>query len=444
MEAVAYTHLFFKKPDISAQLGTLRGALTVSSRFDSGAICTYKETKDYFGIPRFYNFKNFSINKIIDKTTISPIKPFNFLYTLRPQQIPLAEKFLNLYHTGGTGFLLAMPTGTGKTIMAAYFLAELEQRTLIVVPREYIAQQWRKRLLESTDLSSSDIGIAQQDRCEWEGKKIVIGMLQSLWKDKYPTEFRHAFGCLLVDEVHTIGSDKFSAIAGLYPAKYRIGLSATMKRQDGTERVYQYHIGEHLIAGGSEEMEPVIYRRAFMTSTVRGHIFKVRDKISRRGMILSALADDYARNTLLATLTHTLVKSGRQVLVLGERIAQLEDLKTLLVRKHGYTNDEVGIFIQKTPQHMREHILNTSLVVLATTQIMGMAVDAPALSALVFATPLSHIVQSVGRILRSKAGKVQPVVIDLVDIAYNDCIQWSDNRDKYYKQKGYEIRRIKG
>ena len=73
----------------------------------------------------------------------------------------------------------------------------------------------------------------------------------------YPKEFKKYFGVLAIDEVHVCGAEKFSRVVTLFPAKYRIGASATMDRADGMSGVYKMHVGQMLLKmeGGTDEKQ---------------------------------------------------------------------------------------------------------------------------------------------------------------------------------------------
>ena len=134
----------------------------------------------------------------------------------------------------------------------------------MIVPRDRIVDQWIERLLEHTDLKREDIGIAQADKCDFRGKKVVVGMVHSLCKDKYGEEFKRYFGTVFMDEVHTAGAETFSRVLAMFPAKYRIGVSATLKRADGMHDLYKLHIAQvHLKMEGGVESKPMILLREY-------------------------------------------------------------------------------------------------------------------------------------------------------------------------------------
>jgi len=433
--------LFVKKSELKYSVAEYRKQFTAFPKYDNLApVKLYRETEHLFGFPRYTNLR---AERIIDRRITVPIQDYRCTATMRPEQEKIEQQFLKSISEGRTGFLINMRTGAGKTVVALKLMEHLQQKTLVIVPREFIVEQWISRILEHTNLKREDIGIAQQRRCEYKDKKITIGMIQSLYKDKYSDDFRRAFGCIIVDEIHITGASEFSKVVNMFPAKYRIGMTATLKRADGMETVYEQCMGEVLLQTLAQQVTPLVIRRPYMTKArIPEYVFNIRDRVRQRGAVLSCLARDFARNLLIAVQAHQLEKTGRQVLVLGERKKQLWEICELLRTRYRYRKEEVDVFTQETPQPRRRWILDNCRIVLATTQIMGMAVDAPTLAALVFATPLSNAEQAIGRVLRMMDGKKKPVVLDIVDVAFPAAIRWAKSREAFYRKQNWEIRRI--
>jgi superfamily II DNA or RNA helicase len=159
----------------------------------------------------------------------------------------------------------------------------------------------------------------------------------------------------------------------------------------------------------------------------------MRDAKSRRGVLISELSNDLARNALIAVYVKKFMASDRRVLIFSDRIEQLKFLRDILTKKHGIKLANIGLFTGRCKDAERQKILSESKIILATFGVMSMGVDVPDLRALVFATPLSDAAQSVGRILRLCENTKDPVVLDIVDVAYDDCVKWAANRQRYYR-----------
>jgi superfamily II DNA or RNA helicase len=763
------------KVDISADsLRALRSRFRVRSKFaDKKAIEIYKETPAYFGFPLYYHKDMANMASTVrdlrvrgERVNFDMCKGFE----LRPNQVPVFSDFCIRMQNGATGFLLEAATGWGKSLVAARMLLELHTTALIIVPRDFLICQWVDVLLSMTNLTMDDIGIAQQDICAFEGKKIVIGMIHSLAKDKYLDAFKKYFGAVVWDECiggnhqvytvegivslrdlkvgdkilnhkgkfvtvaakrstlkeavqvtlrtgkqftissdhpvhtrlwhnscgtsryievpageaehflfsvntefanndfvgdeylaglylgdghiqdsqypsqrllkfmfgktkqkwidffkdkfghlslcfsyncrgdltiwfdqhfthyfakkfvlpigdkrsfvipdilyksasfsfikgifdaegyineshkqigldlvcerpvrqlremlarygirasvneytrkkydsrwrllvcgssadrfvkifgvpisspavwssskrkniidglsiemvksvvslgvqelfdisvdsedqlfvcdgyvmhncHVVGAETFSHTINLFPSYFRIGMSATPNRKDGMQDVFKLSIAQTYLSPSKLNtlVSPKVFLRAYKAKVKHSFVGKMKEAKYRRGILISELAKDLSRNALIAVYVKKFVESDRRVLIFSDRIEQLNFLRDILTKKHGIKLNDVGLFTGKSKDADRQLILKNSKIILATYGVMAMGVDVPNLRALVFATPLSDAAQSVGRILRLCEDVKEPVVLDIIDTVYDDCIRWARSRQKYYK-----------
>jgi len=108
-----------------------------------------------------------------------------FVGSLRTNQLPIVDAFLSKVNdrTGGGG-LLDVPCGWGKTAMALYICSQLQVKTLVIVHKSFLVNQWIERIEEF--LPSARIGKIQGKEMDIQNKDIVIGMLQSLSVKHYP------------------------------------------------------------------------------------------------------------------------------------------------------------------------------------------------------------------------------------------------------------------
>ena len=268
-------------------------------------------------------------------------------------------------------------------------------------------------------------------------------MIHSLCRDKYPDEFKRYFGIVFYDELHKLGAFHFSKVGGMFPARYRIGATATLKRPDGLEEAFLCHLGRHIIKP-PESVQPVpkvaIYRYKYTSGKIPHYL---HDSISRRGVLLSKLAGNEHRTSVIAELTNQLVESGRQTLVVSERIPHLELLREMVIG-YGYDDQEVGLYLGRTSTKERQRVATECRCILATTNMLSLGTDIPTLRGLVFATPISQVAQPVGRIRRIKEGLKVPFVVDLLDMAYDETVGWYRNRMQFYMSIGCELHAVGG
>jgi superfamily II DNA or RNA helicase len=441
-KAVKNTHLWISKSECT-DLDRLKRSMTVRSRYEDGPIVhLFRETATAIGLPLYHpGVRDLKPQVVIDKTSSGSSITFKMRTEPRPDQRAVINRFLQLTAENETGIILNMRTGGGKTWLGIKFIETIGLTTLVIVPREFIMEQWIERILEHTTLTRDDIGIVQQGTCQYKAKKVSVGLIHSLCKDKYSDDFRRWPGIVLLDEIHTAGAKEFSNVLKIFPAKYRFGLTATLERKDGMTPVYTHLLGGSIIrVGEKHKHKPTIIKvRYLYVPSLPRWLSKVQDKVRRRGVIVSALAGDIRRNRTLFLFIRAGLLKGRRILVLSDRKDQLK----LLYHMIRDLTEKVDLFVQETKQSRRKEIIETSQVILATYQIFSMAVDLKYdFSTLVLATPISDAEQSVGRIMREGAGKLNPVVIDFEDATIKDCRNWSNARNKLWYTMDSTIREV--
>jgi superfamily II DNA or RNA helicase len=180
-----------------AHLNAIKSKCLVHSKYDKEPIQTCIETEDWVGIPR--NFQ--TIPKGIQDERILPLKhDFEFTGDLRPIQKNMIDDWQLYRNANIDDWIIKADTGVGKTIIMIKIACELKVPFLVIVPLERLMTYWIDQIKKFTTLTDDDIGIVRQDKCEYEGKTACVGLVHSLYKDKYPEEFKDHFGLVIVDE----------------------------------------------------------------------------------------------------------------------------------------------------------------------------------------------------------------------------------------------------
>ena len=396
------------------------------------------EVERWYGFPRNYE-ADFNGVEIEDRTVLGESVDVPFLGEMWEYQEPVLLDFADRLQKGHTDLILSANTGSGKTVMLLKMWSMLKVPALVIVPKSDLMNQWVDRIKQFTGLESSDIGIARQNVCEYEDKRIVVGMIHSLCKDKYPVAFKEYFGLVIFDELHKLGAFTFSQVGGMFPAKYRLGATATLRRADGLATVFYSHLGREVIKPllGTQPVPKIVVVRYPRSSGKIPHW--ANSKVKRRGVLFSLLAKNAERVDWIANLTNDLYKTERQTLVLGERISQLESIKAFLIKKYKIDKTDIGVYIGKTSPNERKRIAKNCKIILATTSMMSLGTDIPTLRGLVFATPLADAEQPIGRVCRICADTQDPIVIDFVDTQYGEANGWFQGRLKLYGKKKWEV-----
>ena len=140
---------------------------------------------------------------------------------------------------GGAG-VLVLPCGAGKTVIGIGCMARLQTHTLVLTTNVTAVKQWKQELLDKTNLTDEQIGLYTGDTKEIKPVTIATYQILTYRKSKGgPFEHFRLFeaanwGLVIHDEVHMLPAPIFRAVAELQ-AKRRLGLTATLVREDGRE-----------------------------------------------------------------------------------------------------------------------------------------------------------------------------------------------------------------
>lgn len=366
----------------------------------------------------------------------------------RHQQSELCEKSISLLKEGRSHIFEA-PTGWGKTVAGGYIACKLGQPTMIVVTKDDLVQQWKDSLINILKVPPYMVGHVQQDIMDWQGKRFVLGMVQSLIiEGKYPPEMFSYFGLLILDEVHQMAADCFVRACQSFSAKYRLGFSATPDRSDGKTKLLNWHVGATLVKGDVVAMKPKILVRqtGWKIPSKRKLVGNSWEHVpiphgpGRMMLVSKAMASSDIRNMEIVNFVKQAYDSGRITLVMSDlKESHLNRLFHMLTGE-GIPGNDIGYYVGgMSKQELK--LTKTRKVVLGTYKMCSTGTDVPHWEVLVMATPRANVKQAIGRVLRWVEGKRQPVILDLVD--YNSIFQgFHLARLRQYYEIGAEVVRV--
>ena len=336
---------------------------------------------------------------------------------------------------GNRRFILGDFSVTHNTSISLYILAALKKKTLVIVHKEFLMNQWIERIQQF--LPNAKIGKIQGQVIDIEGKDIVLGMLQSLSMKDYPASMFDSFGLTIIDEVHHISSEVFSCALFKLVTKYMLGLSATMDRSDGTTKVFKMFLGDVVYKKERSKDEEVI---------VRGITYQTNDdefnelELDFRGKpaaskMLSKICNYNRRSEfIIKILEDMFLENPKQQIMV---IASYRNILTYFFEAINHKKfATVGYYVGG----MKESALKATeqkQVVLATYSMAAEGLDIKTLTTLIMSTPMTRIEQSVGRILRQKHEN-PPIVVDIIDTHANFQNQWAKRR-RFFKSQNYKI-----
>jgi superfamily II DNA or RNA helicase len=365
-----------------------------------------------------------------DRRRSLPPVDFAFNGQLRPFQHRAVQHMLRKEF--GT---LNSPTGSGKTIMALYILAQRRQPALIIVHTADLARQWSERIETFLNIPEQEIGRIGGGKKK-VGEKITVALVQSLYK--HAETVAPQVGHLIVDECHRTPSRTFTDAVTEFDARYMLGLSATPWRRDNLSKLIFWHLGDvhhqveknDLIRTGQVLPADIIFRET--------EFKPYYDPVQEYSKMLSELTLDDDRNRLIAA--DIAAEAGSQpgiCLVLTDRKKHCESLGALL--RYGFSLP-VDILTGDLNAGQRQSVMDRLQegrikVLIATGQLIGEGFDCRELTTLFMATPVrfsGRIIQYLGRILRPAPGKKRARVFDYVDVNVEPLLKAAAARKKIY------------
>lgn len=381
-------------------------------------------------VPRYYGLERFGPPSRDTRKPHAPSSGYRFVGRLRdatrqPEAFAAGTK---AFEEKGGG-VLSLPCGYGKTTVSLALSAHLKVRTMIVVHKEFLANQWVEKIKEFCP--SATIGRVQGDIFDVE-KDFVIAMIQTMSQREFEKDAFDSIGLLVVDEAHHIGAPAFSQFMFKICPRWTLGLTATPERKDGLTRLLYWFLGPEFfrverVNQGTTRVQTLQYSDpAFQESPPVTRF----GQLNMAGMI-NIVTELEARNDLIVQTAEGALEDGRRVLILSDR------------REHCfYLQNRLGSKAKLYIGGMKEADLEASSkspIVVATFQLAHEGLDIPALDTVILATPKSDIKQSIGRIMRETKGKLNdPLIFDIAD-------QWSvffamyRKRLKVYREGGFEI-----
>jgi hypothetical protein len=338
---------------------------------------------------------------------------------------------------GNRRFVLGDFTVTHNTVMALKIISLIKKRTLILVHKEFLMNQWIERIGEF--LPGARVGKIQAAVFDIENKDIVIGMIQTLYDKEYASGTFDSFGLTIIDEVHRIGSEQFSRTLFKTITPYMLGISATVDRKDKLTNVLYMFIGDKIYEEKRENDDAVCVRAiTYQTNDSAFNEVEVdfRGNTKYSSMIVK-LCEYGPRSDFIVRVLGDLLEEEpeNQIMILCHNRSLLTYLFESITHRNLTT---VGFYVGGMKQDKLQET-EKKQIVLATYAMAAEALDIKTLSTLVMVTPKTDITQSIGRILRVK--HANPIVVDIVDAHEIFQNQWAQRR-RFYKKCNYRIRLI--
>ena len=386
----------FENPQIKLLL-SLRKPLYNTPKYLKG----YEESSEFLKLPRglkekLFEYLNYNLvkYKIIDNRVFEKIETKRILFTLRAEQEDAIKEILK-YDSS----ICVAPPGFGKTLIGAKIFEQRAVKTLIIVNKNMLLDQWISRFVDYFGYKKSDIGFLGKSQNRLNGN-IDIATMQSL--NNIP-ELVENYTQVIVDECHHIPALTFEQIVKNFKGKYILGLSATPNRKDELDPILYQQLGNI----SYEYKKP-------KTHTNRLLVIKTEftSSADNYATIINELVSNEDRNRqIVKTIKENI---DRKILLLSDRIEHLNLLENIL------KEEKIDFVSVHGSQNKKEQVENmqkvkTSSLILATSSFFGEGIDFPHLNTIIFATPISfygRLIQYLGRIGR---GNQECLAIDFLD-----------------------------
>ena len=369
----------------------------------------------------------------------------NLKFKIKIEQIE-PNNYYGFNISGNHLYALADMQITHNTYLALFTACNLKQKTMIIVTKEFLRDQWIEAIARFT---TATYGIIQQDKCD-TSCDITIAMIHTLCKRDIDLT-KTGYGLLIIDECHHLASEMFVKSLFKIRPRFILGLSATPERPDGLSHVFYKFIGGIIHEELRTGINNLIVKKIIISSDSIDYktIFR-EDGMKNTIEMASVLSRSESRNKLILELIKTFVEKNRTVLILTSRRKHTHDLYDMIkdakFKTADYSRDVTfGFYYGKAPgtsdaEHKRMLVETDKCdIVIGTEHIAKEGLDIPTLNTLIFATPPGiYIKQAVGRILRKYHEINYPIVIDIVDKVGN-FEKHSKERDEWYTTENYPI-----
>ncbi len=413
-------------------------------------ISCYEEFPGHLGLPRgcladvleLFQTIKVEINLTDQRSAGAPLD-VHFCGELRAEQRQAAAALLK--HDCG---VLAASTAFGKTVVAAYLIAQRQVSTLVIVHRKQLLDQWTEALSHFLSWPAKAIGQIGGGKHKPTGR-LDVAMLQSLGRQGVVDDVVAGYGQVIVDECHHISAVSFEQVVKQCKATYVTGLSATVVRKDGHHPIIFMQCGP--IRYRVSDRQQMLQRPFEHRVVVRTTTFNLPDYLEQANPlpiqeVYAALAKDEQRNQLIVADVVSAICSNRFPVLLTERRDHVDALASRLAAHIPHVFVMEGGMGKKQKKRLVEHMASLPAdqprLIVATGRYLGEGFDDDRLDTLFLALPISWrgtLTQYAGRLHRLNSAKKEAIVYDYVDANVPVLAKMYLKRRTGYKAIGYEV-----
>ncbi|MBK8976817.1 MAG: DEAD/DEAH box helicase [Planctomycetes bacterium] len=343
--------------------------------------------------------------------------------------------------SGGCG-VVVLPCGAGKTVVALTAMELVRARTLVLTTNTVAVRQWRRELLDKTTLTAADVGEYTGD--QKDVRPVTIATYQILtWRRRKTDPFVHFpllenadWGLIVYDEVHLLPAPVFRATAAIQ-ARRRLGLTATLVREDGKEGDVFSLIGPKRFEVPWRDLEArgwLASARCYEVRVPMGEVRAAAYRAATRRARSKVAAENEAKLTVVGRLLRH--HAGDRVLVIGMYLDQLRVLARTF---------DLELITGRTPMDARERLFHAfrdgRLRSLCVSKVGNFAIDLPDANVLIQVSGTfgsrQEEAQRLGRVLRPKGDDGGEAVFYTL-VSEGSCDEdFSRQRQLFLAEQGY-------
>ncbi len=414
---------------------------------DSRTNYLYSNGINYKKITEYLNGKNIKYDdRVLDLLPLNNLPKIKV--KLRDYQLEAIENWC-LEKMGS----IVLPTGAGKTIIGLKIIEIVNSPTLIIVPTLDLIKQWTKILSRNFDIEIGNIGGGIENIQPITVSTYDSAYIKAAW-------IGNKFLLIVFDEVHHLPAPSYRLIAETFVAPYRLGLTATIEREDHLEQDFPYLIGKSTFQITAKELAENKYlanyiierKKTFMSSeeylkykesmTIYYTCLKkiglnMNSNNAFKRLIMMSTNNTMARRALVArnNAIDIALNSRSKINEIRKILGENKDIKTIIFTQHNklvyeISNDFLIPFItHKSSKEEREDVLtgfkDGRYKAIVTSKVLDEGIDVPdaQLGILVSGTGSSReFIQRLGRLLRPKNDNNEARLIEIISSGTSETV----------------------
>jgi superfamily II DNA or RNA helicase len=414
---------------------------------DSRTNYLYSNGINYKKITEYLNGKNIKYDdRVLDLLPLGDLPKIKV--KLRDYQLEAIENWC-LEKMGS----IVLPTGAGKTIIGLKIIEIVNSPTLIIVPTLDLIKQWTKILSRNFDIEIGNIGGGIENIQPITVSTYDSAYIKAAW-------IGNKFLLIVFDEVHHLPAPSYRLIAETFVAPYRLGLTATIEREDHLEQDFPYLIGKSTFQITAKELAENKYlanyiierKKTFMSSEeylkykesmtiyytcLKKIGLKMNSNNAFKRLIMMSTNNTMARRALVArnNAIDIALNSRSKINEIRKILGENKDIKTIIFTQHNklvyeISNDFLIPFItHKSSKEEREDVLtgfkDGRYKAIVTSKVLDEGIDVPdaQLGILVSGTGSSReFIQRLGRLLRPKNDNNEARLIEIISSGTSETV----------------------